>query len=416
MESRVPVEPSRMLNSVQSATPRRPLKTQGGTPPVRKDGDGLSGFRPSDPSWTPPSQQAMLKVTGGARLSKASPAPDYDARFQRDSGWVGADGSYSVPMSDGSTVWLFSDTFWGEVLSDGRRTPGTAFVNNTIAHQRGDQISFFHGGQEGEPRAVFSPPDGKGWFWLHDAVASLDDTGKLHVMLGQFDKTADGGVLGFEAVGGWLAELQVTEDGPRVEGYRKLPHFQRGGDGKPSIFFGTSMMREGEHFYVYGVRDHGLTKEAVVARVPARLLARPESWEFFDGKGWASKMEQAQPIANDVSVEQSVHKTVQGDFVLVAQGGGISPNVVVRRAERPEGPWSEPETVYVAPENAGQDVTYNAKAHPELSDERGLLVSYNVNTLDWERNLADGHIYRPRFVRVKDTTLLPAQATPSSSS
>ena len=359
-------------------------------------------------SWTPPSQQTMLKLLASANPSKASPAPDYDAQFRRTSGWVGADGTYSVPMPDGSTVWLFSDTFLGDVLPDGRRAPGTAFVNNTVAHQKAPgQVEFFNGGSHEQPEALFTPPDGKGWFWLHDAVASGD--GKVHVMLGQFDRTPDGGALGFEAIGGWLAQMEMAEGGPRVSGYQKLPHFQKAAPGQPSIFFGTSMMRDGDHLYVYGVRDHAFTKEAVLARVKPEQVGQSDTWEFFDGEGWSANMEQAKPVANDVSVEQSVHKTAKGDFAMIAQGGGISANVVVRRAPRPEGPWSEPEIVYVAPENQGQDVTYNAKAHPELSDSRGLLVSYNVNTLDWDRNLADGHIYRPRFIRLQDPTLLPAK-------
>src|SRR5207244_1521048 len=30
-------------------------------------------------------------------------------------GWTGADGTYSVPLPDGRTAWLFSDTFLGPV-------------------------------------------------------------------------------------------------------------------------------------------------------------------------------------------------------------------------------------------------------------------------------------------------------------
>ena len=63
--------------------------------------------------------------------------------------------------------------------------------------------------------------------------------------------------------------------------------------------------------------------------------------------------------------------------------------------------------MWSAPEQNSTDIAYNAKAHPELSDESGLLVSYNMNTLDWERNLSDADIYRPRFIRVTDPELLP---------
>lgn len=363
----------------------------------------VEAFSASQPTWAPPSAQALsqllVRPTG-------VPAEDYTSQFHRRTGWTGADGTYSVPLPDGRTVWLFSDSFVGDLTPDGHRGPGTKFVNNTIAVQTAPgKVEFFHGGSPEQPQAVLTPPDGKGWFWLHDAVA--DSEGKLHVMLGQFDRTPDGGALGFEAIGGWLAEMEVTASGPKVTGYQKLPHFQKAEAGKPAIFFGTSLLHDEEHLYVYGVRDHGFTKEAVVARVPAESLHKADAWEFFDGKSWSPKMDDARPVAENVSVEQSVHRAITGDYVMVAMGGGISAEVTVRTAPTPAGPWSRPRTVYTAPESHDQDVTYNAKAHPELSGKDGLLISYNVNTLDWNRNMADGGVYRPRFIRVPDPTLLP---------
>lgn len=311
-------------------------------------------------------------------------------------------------MPDGSTVWLFSDTFVGDVLPDGRRAPGTKFVNNTIAHQKAPgQVDFFHAGSAEKPQAVFTPPDGKGWFWVHDAQADKD--GKLSVLLGQFDKTDQGGALAFEAVGGWLAQMEVTPEGPKVSGYQKLPHFQKGdrAKGQPSVFYGSSVLKDGPYLYVYGVKDYDFSKESVVSRVKSQDLSNPEKWEFFNGQEWSSDNQEAKPVADNVSVEYSVHATAHGDYVMVAQGGGLSADVQVRRAPRPEGPWSEPETVWTAPEQKGSDLAYNAKAHPELSDERGLLVSYNLNSLDWNRNLQVADVYRPRFIRISDPSLKP---------
>lgn len=387
------------------ATSARPAWFPTATPTVAQRAP-VETFSSTLTTWAPPTQQSMSQFL--ARPTGV-PAQDYTSQFCRSKGWTGADGTYSVSLPDGRTVWLFSDTFVGDLTTEGARGPNTKFVNNTIAVQKGPgQIDFFHGGTNEQPKAVFTPPDGKGWFWLHDAVADSD--GKLHVMLGQFDRAGDGGALGFEAIGGWLAEMEVTPEGPEVSGYQKLPHFQKAEAGKPAVFFGTSMMREEDNLYVYGVRDHGFTKEAVVARVPADQISKPEAWQFFDGKGWSAKMDEAQPIAENVSVEQSVHRAVTGDYVMVSMGGGISADVTVRTSPTPQGPWSKPKTVYTAPENSGQDVTYNAKAHPELSGKDGLLISYNVNTLDWNRNVADGGIYRPRFIRVPDPTLLPDKA------
>ena len=47
--------------------------------------------------------------------------PEYDAPFERDSGWTGGDGVFSVGLKDDVTLWLFSDTWIGDVV-DGRHS------------------------------------------------------------------------------------------------------------------------------------------------------------------------------------------------------------------------------------------------------------------------------------------------------
>jgi hypothetical protein len=72
--------------------------------------------------------------------------------------------------------------------------------------------------------------------------------------------------------------------------------------------------------------------------------------------------------------------------------------IICRLAPSPEGPWSEPTLIYETPEHKGDVFTYNAKAHPELSTEGRLLISYNVNTSDLKKVEAEAGIYRPRFL------------------
>jgi hypothetical protein len=356
-------------------------------------------FLPNQAGWKPVSRASLMQ-----RVSAPPPtvrADDYTSQFDRTSGWTGADGTYSVPLPNGETLWLFSDTFWGQVAGDGSRAPGVRMVNNTIARQTPQgTLDFFHGGGDGNPKSVFTPPDQKGWFWLHDAVA--EHSGDVTVVLGQFEKTDDGGPLGFRNTGAWLADLEMTRSGPQVSSYQRLPHLREG------LFFGSSVMRDGETTYIYGVQETANRKDTVLARVVGEKLSETGAWEFFDGQQWNPNLKAVAPIADDVSMEYSVHKTASGEYVMTTQGGGLSPDIQLRRAPKPEGPWSEPVRVWTAPEQDTIDIAYNAKAHPELSDERGLLISYNVNSLDWERNLSEADVYRPRFVRVKDPSLLPS--------
>ncbi len=63
------------------------------------------------------------------------PLPEYDALFTRTEGWTGADAVYSVALADEVTLWLYGDTWIGDIV-DGKHK-GAKMVNNTIALQQG---------------------------------------------------------------------------------------------------------------------------------------------------------------------------------------------------------------------------------------------------------------------------------------
>src|SRR5262245_17354487 len=92
--------------------------------------------------------------------------PERDAIFQRASGWVGADGNYSIPLATNTTLWLFSDT-WVGAVANGRRS-NVVMINNSIALQRGtNQPEFFYKtNSTGKAASFITPQDGRGYFWL----------------------------------------------------------------------------------------------------------------------------------------------------------------------------------------------------------------------------------------------------------
>ncbi|MGV8123776.1 MAG: DUF5005 domain-containing protein [Candidatus Xenobiia bacterium LiM19] len=328
---------------------------------------------------------------------------EYEKAFHRTTGWTGADGTYSVPLSDGRTVWLFGDTLIDTVLPSGAHTKDTLMINNSIALQQGrdpSTIKFITGGTENNAASFFTPPDGKGWFWVHDAVPDRGD-GKIVVFLDQIEKSGEG-VFGFRQTATWTAEVEVKKDQISVKNYKKIPHFREAKDGMPTTAFGASVLTDGEWTYIYGTQDYGYQKDMVVARKPSGTENDEETaWEFFSGDGWSNSMDDIKPICNDVGNELSVHRTVKGTYVLTSQKGGFDPEIYVKSASMPEGPWSSPRVVWKAPEAGKTVLTYNAKAHPELSDRnQGLLISYNVNATTSEAIMEDANIYRPRFIRV----------------
>jgi hypothetical protein len=346
---------------------------------------------------------APLRAAGWSAESR----PQYDQLFQRTNGWTGADGDFAVSLTNGLTLWLFSDTFVGEVR-DGQRTNAT-MVNNSAAWQHGvdpaqSHAEFFYGqSQDGKPAALITPDDGQGWFWLFDAVMAR---GKLFLFLGQIMRTDNQSVFGFRQTGVWLGEVANPLDPPthwQVR-QRRIPfaHFRR----EETLSFGSAVLATNGFVYVYGTREReGAGKSMILARAPETALANFSSWEFRAEHGWTTNTAGLANLCRGLASEYSVSWfPARQDYVLICTKNGLSDQIVARTAPEPWGPWSAATVVWRCPEMAWdrQNFCYAAKAHPLLAagpDE--LIVTYAANSYELAHVVNDARLYWPRFVRVR---------------
>ncbi len=367
-----------------------------------------------------------------ARAVTVEPAPEWTALFDRESGWTGADGIYSIPLGGNDaigtagqqqTAFVFSDTFIGEVLPDGSRAPGGRFVNNSLALLDGaepdpDAISFYWRGSEVNPKSVFVPqtlsagPDD--WYWLQDGFVNQALGGATHLFAARIRSTGTGGVFGFETAGIAVITLPAGARPPfESQQQVELPFFQpaQGDRGEiifgPGIFVNTAAAGAPDpdgFVYVYGTESVPFNKYLVAARVRPEDFLDFDQWRFYNGAEWTADASAVARLADPVSNELSVTPLPAGGYGLVYKSTFLSATVDARTAPTPVGPYGPVRELYRPPE---QDLdpdlfTYNAKAHPHLSAPGTLLISYNVNTLDFFGDFfryAD--IYRPRFVRVR---------------
>jgi hypothetical protein len=340
---------------------------------------------------------------------EVEPLPAYDSAFDRESGWVGGDGAYSTPLGPERILWLFGDTFVGRV-EGGRRT-GARLIANSLAVQQGRDpasaaLEFFYGpGEGGSPAPIF-PAEGewgeRGWFWPYHAVRT---PAGLFVFLLQVERTDPASAFGFRVTGIWLARV-ADPDAPPAEwrpDLRRVPW----SDGHR--LFGSCVLTEGGECYIYGTVDDpaagSARKHAIVARVAAERLPNFEEWRFFTGDAWVPEAERARWICPDVAPEFSVsYQPGIGRYVMVHSAAGLAPEMVVRYADAPHGPWGEPVRFFRCPE-AGWDeriFCYAAKGHPEIAPAASeLIVSYVANATDLTLVEADARLYRPRFLRLK---------------
>jgi hypothetical protein len=338
---------------------------------------------------------------------KAATAAELEAKFRQTEGWLGADGAFSVPLSDTRAVWLFSDTWVGSI-KDGKRRP-TGLVNNTVGVQEGTgadmKISFaIAKDKDGKHRAIFVPPDGKGWFWLFGGYHA---GGKLHVFLPRLEKAGAGGPFGFKGTDLWLGTVSNPTDDPTAWkiAYKKVP-FARF-DEAPRRSFGSAILRVKDHAFIYGYEEKPgkpfATRRLIIARAPADRLGDFDSWRFYANGEWKADVDDVTTQADSLGTEFSVNYFPGlKKYGLVYSENGLSDRVVGRFATSPEGPWSEPVVLYNCPEMKRDKkvFTYAGKAHAHLSSGNDVVITYAVNAFELAPVINNADLYWPRFVRV----------------
>jgi hypothetical protein len=342
------------------------------------------------------------------QVVKAEPDAKLNAKFRQTDGWLGADGSFSVRVSDTRTLWLFSDT-WVGTVRDGKRKPET-MVNNTVGVMdgagAGAKVSFhIQKDDRGKHVAIFTPPDGKGWFWLFGGHHA---DGKLHVFLPRFEKSGAGGAFGFKPIDLWLGTVSNPDAEPTKWkiAYAKVPFASF--EEKRKVSFGTSVLTVGDHTYVYGFEQAPgkpfPSNKLLTARVPKDKLADFEKWRFLAGDEWKKDAKDTTAQADTLGAEFSV-SYVPGlkKYALVTTENGLSDRIVGRFAPAPEGPWGDPVLLYTCPEMKKDKkvFTYAGKAHAHLAGNNELVISYASNSFELAPVINNAELYWPNFVRVQ---------------
>jgi Domain of unknown function (DUF4185) len=363
-----------------------------------------------------------------AQVPQAEPAPEWSALFDRSSGWTGADGIYSIPLSGkeapgtaGSTktLFVFGDTFIGSVGADNKRLPGTKMVNNTLGLLKGgdpipSKMSFIvRKDSSGNVAAYFVPttPNSEQghWYWLSDGISI---NGKVHILALRMKK-GDGGVFDFAVSGTALISFPVGTTNPyRDHTQIEVPLHYVPTDGRGEMIFGAGILPNTSeagapfpdgYIYIYGTQNDPFDKKLLAARVLPASFTDFSKWRFWNGFDWVTEISNAAPLANRVSSELSVSPLADGRYVLVFQLDTLSRDVAIRVANSPVGTFGQHYSIYKCPETAiDNDVfCYNAKAHPHLSKPGELLISYNVNSFEFADHFNNADIYRPRFIRIR---------------
>jgi len=180
------------------------------------------------------------------------------------------------------------------------------------------------------------------------------------------------------------------------------------------VIWGSTAVHLNNHVLIFGYRENGLDgldakRTMVLARAPAERLHDVAAWQFRTSDDWKNNASEAVDLCADIATEYSISALPNSaGWMLVTHDAFLSPDIVVRTAPTPWGPWSTKRTVFRCPENARHpDVfTYAAKHHPHLDTPTHFVISYAANASHLSTVLNDTSLYMPRFVRVPWTAVI----------
>ncbi len=364
--------------------------------------------------------------------------PDYTALLSGYSGWAGADGIYTVNLNgkdrnsgteekDAKTFFVFSDTILSGVDPVTGLRSNVTMVNNTSALLTGKaadpaKMQFYCPGNQETANIVPNPKTpatkhGKFiYYWLGDTFVSGN---YLYVYALRIDSVD--GVFGFAQIGVDLARYEIRDGEVDFDSLKIINDENMRlcsvTDAKRKWYFGGAVYQSTEqagvqnpdgYVYVYGYEDlEGEGRRLVAARVLPEDIEDFSRYEYLaaDGSFGAEIPERFLALAQDVAPECSVTQISSGEhkgkFLFINTHFTNTATIKASIADSPYHVFENKTTIFVhdtclAIPGKGNN-TYNAKAHPALSGEGELLISYNVNGDDCFK-YAD--IYRPRFLRL----------------
>ncbi len=351
------------------------------------------------------------------KVTSATPYPALTKRFINNTAsrtdWVGGDGAYSIPLSSKRTLWLFGDSFFGQIQNNKRAN--CSMVHNAVAIEDTSQnqggpgkFTYFSGKKPVNPKpentGFFNCIDKGDYYWPADGFLS---NGKLnifmHVVRTDYKLPAP---FQFELRTDHLVTIDNPQDAPDNWRYQIKPL----NTSAKRTLYGVACRADKKHIYFFcsnGSVALDLFKHpAIVARLP---LAKTVPFSLNKLEWWSQKWEPTyelpETLFDDGASEMTVTKVpgLTGYFVFY-----IPPDkkaIFMRHATEMQGPWSSRALVYEFPAGSADLLYYSAKAHPQYLTESGknkgaIILTYCTNSSNFAKLTSNAKLYVPQALKI----------------
>lgn len=338
---------------------------------------------------------SMIVVSCNSQKTQQLDAVDLKRLFDRNCcGWTGGDGVYSIPLSNGKSVFIFGDTYLGEVTEDYSRENTTPAVKNALVILDENGFETIIGPDTGDkPKPYFRTPNpDSSWFWPGHGYESDN---QITFFLSEFKATGKG-VFGFEWTGTSIA--QISSDKLETANPQIVP-WDHGSD----IHFGMATLTLGEEIYVFGIKAFRLY-------IAKNQFDLSNNWQYWTGEKWSNSALEANPLNDILISEQFSVFEKEGSFYLISQAFMLGKQIYAYTSESLTEGWSKPNELYTTPESIEDSTlfTYNALAHPQYGND-SLVISYCINSTDFLSIYKDVRRYRPQFIQVPWEIIKPIE-------
>ena len=282
-------------------------------------------------------------------------------------------------------------------------------MNKIYLHQRGGDNLI---DVKADANSEFLKKSKHAWFWLQDGIIKNNKFYSLPLVVKSDTSQPDG--FQFSVEGLAMVSIDIENEMIKFDTLeQKSTNLYQKIGGKEYLFgcayfdnsFTSGNKDADGYIYIYGYTsmffeiDYG--KRMRVARVKEEDFCNINEWRFYNGEVFVPNMKDSIPVLDHISCEISVHKDGD-DYICIFTYDVQSPYVAYAISKTPYGPFGQPRIAYVCPEHDCKHLyQYNAKGHPHLSSQGDILVSYNVNTSNFDENINYGRVYGPRFINLR---------------
>ena len=328
--------------------------------------------------------------------------------FKREQGCIAGDGGFSIPLSNGSVLWLMGDSHIDDYDTKTKTVPCLFQVRNTALLQplnnwNSKQTQTLTGTQSGLKSYLKNNPNDTFFCWPGAGIQFKDT---VYIYCSSF-KNQGSGAFGFASAGNdFMAAVSVAD--MKVKHYQPLPDFN-------GIGFGIALIKDEKNGWVYVYGQKYTSAEIRCDLYLARFSAKQPTtaWQYWDGKSWSKDVMTAASIATQTGVSGTFQVSKVKDKILLLSSA-LSINcdsgteMYTAFSNGFTGPFSGKKLLYAIDDrlNGHAPFFYSAIAHPEyISNKDELLITYAINgygtcVQDCVDDRMNPDVYRLKGIRV----------------